>query len=67
MAGNRLEPCFSKMATLRAVAETIIRIGTYKTKGDGAVFHIEINQFGKKADLGQKSEKVGVVVGQDDR
>ena len=38
-------------------------IGTYKTKGDGAVFHIEINQFGEKRALfGQKSERVCVVV-----
>ena len=38
-------------------------IGTYKTKEDGVVFHIELNQFGKKRALfGQKSERVGVVV-----
>lgn len=38
-------------------------VGTYKTKGDGAVFHIVINQFGKKRALfGQKSEQVRVVV-----
>jgi hypothetical protein len=38
-------------------------IGTYKTKGDGAVLHIDINQFGKRRALfGQKSEKVCVVV-----
>jgi len=37
--------------------------GTYKTKNDGAVLHIEINQFGKKRALfGQKSDKVRVVV-----
>jgi hypothetical protein len=38
-------------------------IGTYKTKDDGAVFHIEINQFGEKRALfGQKSETVCVIV-----
>ena len=38
-------------------------IGTYKIKGEGAVLHIEINQFGKKRALfGQKSKQVCVVV-----
>ena len=38
-------------------------LGTYEAKGDGAVFHIELNQFGKKRTLfGQKSEQVSVVV-----
>lgn len=38
-------------------------LGTYKTKGEGAVLHIEINQFGKKRALfGQKSKQVCVVV-----
>lgn len=38
-------------------------IGTAKTKGDSFVFHIEINQYGKKRALfGQKSEQVCVVV-----
>lgn len=38
-------------------------IGTYKTKGEGAVLHIEINQFGKKRALfGQKSKQVCVTV-----
>ncbi|MEA2080774.1 MAG: hypothetical protein U9P00_13155 [Pseudomonadota bacterium] len=38
-------------------------VGTYKTKGDSAVFHMEIAQYGKKRALfGQKSEQVCVVV-----
>lgn len=38
-------------------------IGTYKTKDDGVVMHIEINQFGEKRALfGQKSDRVCMVV-----
>jgi hypothetical protein len=38
-------------------------LGTYKAEGDGAVFNIELNQFGKKRTLfGQKSEQLCVVV-----
>jgi len=38
-------------------------LGTYKAKGDAAVFNIELNQFGKKRTLfGQKSEQADVVV-----
>ena len=38
-------------------------LGTYKAKDDGAVFHIELNQFGKKRTLfGQKSELLCVTV-----
>jgi hypothetical protein len=37
--------------------------GTYKTKGDDAVLHIKINQFGEKRALfGQKSDQVCVDV-----
>ncbi len=38
-------------------------VGTYREKDDGAVFHIEIRQFGKKRALfGRKSEQVRVIV-----
>lgn len=38
-------------------------LGTYKTKGDGAVLHIEINQFGEKRALfGLKSERVRISI-----
>jgi len=37
--------------------------GTYKTKADGVVLHIEINQFGEKRALfGQKSDRVCIVI-----
>jgi len=38
-------------------------LGTYKVKGDEAVFRIELNQYGKKRTLfGQNSEQVCVTV-----
>lgn len=38
-------------------------IGTYKTRSDGAVLHLEINQFGEKRPLfGQKSGRVCVTI-----
>jgi hypothetical protein len=38
-------------------------LGTYKTRKDGAVLHIEINQFGEKRALfGQKSDQVRISI-----
>ena len=54
---------FLKDGHLQGYGRNHYTLGTYKATGDGAVFHIELNQYGKRRTLfGQKSEQVGVVV-----
>jgi len=54
---------FLKQGHLQGCGRNHYSFGTYKAKGDGAVFHFEYNQFGKKRTLfGQKSEQISVVV-----
>ncbi len=54
---------FLKDGHLQGCGRNHYTLGTYKAKGDGVVFHMELNQFGKKRTLfGRKSEQVCVTV-----
>jgi len=54
---------FLKDGRLQGCGRNHYTLGRYKAKGDGAVFHMELNQYGKKRTLfGQKSEQVCVTV-----
>jgi hypothetical protein len=54
---------FLKDGHLQGCGRNHYTLGTYKTKGDGAVFHMELNQYGNKRTLfGQKKEQVRVTV-----
>jgi hypothetical protein len=54
---------FLRDGRLQGCGRNHYTLGTYKIKGDGAVFRIELNQYGNKRTLfGQNSEKVCVTV-----
>ena len=54
---------FLKDGHLQGCGRNHYTLGAYKTKGDGAVFHMELNQYGNKRTLfGQKKERVCVTV-----
>jgi hypothetical protein len=54
---------FLKDGHLQGCGRNHYTLGTYKTKGDGAVFHMELNQYGNKRTLfGQKRAQVRVTI-----